>query len=209
MKELTLELTSRCQLTCPWCSSYRDTPIDMNFEDVINHLDLAHGEGFSSVRFSGGEPTLHEYITPIIKHARTLGFNITLLTNGMNRYFNMGIDKYEIQWQIFNVHIIKWYNNMCKADNNMSINVVNVTEAHIGPAINFAGRFDIPIHIMKLQDSGAARLNKKILHEVHISITGDSGCNYNNKKLIRPDNTILHCSADKTNNTCKYCKEQL
>lgn len=205
MKEVTIELTSKCQLKCLWCSSAYDKEYELLPEDVTKILDDCKKDGFTHVRFSGGEPTLYKHLNDCITYAKKLGLHITLLTNGINRYYNYQIDRYEIQYQ--NIQYVKdsliWLMNKNK-DSEICINVVNVKEAHIDEAMKFCEIHKIPLHIMKLQLSNAALLNKDKLTPLTISITGDKGCQIDNKLLIQPNGNIIKCASEKSNIKCEY-----
>ncbi len=196
-KTLTIELTSKCQLNCMWCSSKYDKEYELPFKDIIKILEDGRCEGFTHVRFSGGEPTLYPDLNACIIYARRLGYYITLLTNGIIKYCNMGIDKYEIRWDSSVIRNILWLKNIMNRD--VTINVVAIRESGLIEAIEFGMTYNIPIHIMKLQKSGNAKIimNDNTLHEVDISSTGDSGCRKNDKRLILSNGTVYCCSSDK------------
>ena len=88
--------------------------------------------------------------------------------------------------------------------NKIIINVVNVREADMPNAIKFCIFHNIPLHIMKLQLSNNALKNKDLLTPIDISITGEKGCDINNKTLIMPNGKIIRCASEKSNIKCEY-----
>ena len=83
---LTLELTYRCPLHCPWCSN----PLD--FEKYGNELSteewkkvLRDGRKLGSLQlgFTGGEPMLRDDIEELVAEAENLGYYTNLITSGI------------------------------------------------------------------------------------------------------------------------------
>lgn len=83
---LTLELTYRCPLHCPWCSN----PLD--FDKFKNELSteewkkvLSEGRAMGSLQlgFTGGEPMLRDDIEELVAYADELGYYTNLITSGI------------------------------------------------------------------------------------------------------------------------------
>lgn len=83
---LTLELTYRCPLHCPWCSN----PLD--FDRYGNELSteewkkvLRDGRKLGSLQlgFTGGEPMLRDDIEELVAEAENLGYYTNLITSGI------------------------------------------------------------------------------------------------------------------------------
>ena len=83
---LTLELTYRCPLHCPWCSN----PLD--FDSYGNELTtgewkkvLHDGRKLGSLQlgFTGGEPMLRDDIEELVAEAENLGYYTNLITSGI------------------------------------------------------------------------------------------------------------------------------
>lgn len=83
---LTLELTYRCPLHCPWCSN----PLD--FEKFRNELTTAEWKrvlqegrkmGSLQLGFTGGEPMLRNDIEELVAEAEGLGYYSNLITSGV------------------------------------------------------------------------------------------------------------------------------
>ncbi len=83
---LTLELTYRCPLHCPWCSN----PLD--FDKFKNELSteewkkvLREGRAMGSLQlgFTGGEPMLRDDIEELVAYSDGLGYYTNLITCGV------------------------------------------------------------------------------------------------------------------------------
>ncbi len=83
---LTLELTYRCPLHCPWCSNplnfddYRD---ELSTEEWKRVLRDARAMGSLQLGFTGGEPMLRDDIEELVAEAEELGYYSNLITSGM------------------------------------------------------------------------------------------------------------------------------
>ncbi|WP_431770897.1 radical SAM protein [Streptomyces cucumeris] len=82
---LSMEITSRCQLTCPsQCYAMAGPTRDhgsMTAEDWHRLIDEAAALGTSAVQFIGGEPTLHPAFTELVKHALRVGLRVRVYSN--------------------------------------------------------------------------------------------------------------------------------
>ncbi len=83
---LTLELTYRCPLHCPWCSN----PLD--FDKFKNELSteewkkvLVDGRKMGALQlgFTGGEPMLRNDIEELVAESEKLGYYSNLITSGI------------------------------------------------------------------------------------------------------------------------------
>lgn len=81
-----LEITNRCNMSCPVCftDAHRNGP-DLAFDEIERRLDkLLEIAGSIPLQISGGEPTLHSQLGDVVALARSKGFrNIELVTNGI------------------------------------------------------------------------------------------------------------------------------
>ncbi len=75
-------LTSRCNLSCPYCIWKRNEPDCMTTEQVLALHRQAAASGFRGAFLWGGEPLLRADIIQILEHARSLGWFVSLATNG-------------------------------------------------------------------------------------------------------------------------------
>jgi PqqA peptide cyclase len=83
---LTLEMTYRCPLHCPWCSN----PLD--FDKFKNELTteewkkvLREGRAMGALQlgFTGGEPMLRDDIEELVAYSTELGYYSNLITSGI------------------------------------------------------------------------------------------------------------------------------
>ncbi|MCX5231476.1 radical SAM protein [Streptomyces sp. NBC_00233] len=82
---LSLELTSRCQFTCPGQCYAEAGPTkghgSMSTQDWHRLIDEAVALGTSTVQFIGGEPLLHPAFTELVAHALRVGLRVRVHSN--------------------------------------------------------------------------------------------------------------------------------
>ena len=81
-----LEITNRCNMSCPLCfTNPQPKAADVGLDEIVKRLDsLLDVAGPIPLQISGGEPTLHPQLAEVVAEARRRGFrNIELVTNGM------------------------------------------------------------------------------------------------------------------------------
>lgn len=85
-----LDLTNRCNLTCPVCFANANASgyvFEPSFEEVHKMMVTLRSERpvpCSAIQFAGGEPTIHPEFLRIVRDARELGFaQIQVATNGI------------------------------------------------------------------------------------------------------------------------------
>jgi len=85
-----LDLTNRCNLTCPVCfananaSGYVFEPTRAEVYKMMEVLRAERPVPCSAIQFAGGEPTIHPEFLDIIRDAKALGFSqIQVATNGI------------------------------------------------------------------------------------------------------------------------------
>ena len=77
-----VEVTDRCNLTCPGCYRQRlegDKPLESLKEDILLCKKIT---GCDTMVIAGGEPLIYPYITDVIRYIASLGLKPLLLTNG-------------------------------------------------------------------------------------------------------------------------------
>jgi hypothetical protein len=85
-KELTIEITSSCDLECSVCStnSVHDRSSELSTRDIESIL--TEFPDFKKVRLSGGEPFKHPYLLDIVKLLKKQNKRIEILTCGVKDY---------------------------------------------------------------------------------------------------------------------------
>lgn len=80
-----ITLTANCNLRCVGCRYGRDfmPGAQLPWPVVRDLLDDAKTLGIQGIRLYGGEPLLHKDLCRIVAHARSLGLNPWLTTNGI------------------------------------------------------------------------------------------------------------------------------
>ncbi|MFE6274091.1 radical SAM protein [Streptomyces goshikiensis] len=85
LRFLSLEITGRCQLTCPSLCYAGSGPTrshgTMSDEDWFRTIDEAVALGAEEVQLIGGEPTLHPGFAPIAQHALDSGLRVRVYSN--------------------------------------------------------------------------------------------------------------------------------
>ena len=80
-----IEVNSACDMNCPLCFSEAGPGFSLTLEEVeeiLDHLIATEGNP-EVVQFSGGEPSIHPQIIPMMKAAQDRGIaNVMLNTNG-------------------------------------------------------------------------------------------------------------------------------
>ena len=192
MKELTLEITSKCQLKCPWCSSEASPKGEhVDLGRVVSRL-REYRESCNVVRLSGGEPTLHPRLHEIVGESKRLNYQVVLLTNGLERYLHRLIDEYVVH--IVSDEGLKFLRVLRNANYLVSGQVVLVrgNEFWVGEGIERCLALDIPIKLTVLQKQGRG-IGCEPLELV--SWTGIHGCLKENKITITHDDRVITCSA--------------
>ena len=85
-----LDLTNRCNLTCPVCFANANTSgyvYEPNFDQVVKMMQTLRDErpvDARCIQFSGGEPTVYPQFLDVLRKAREMGFtHIQAATNGI------------------------------------------------------------------------------------------------------------------------------
>jgi pyruvate-formate lyase-activating enzyme len=80
-----LHPTRLCNLACLHCYS-ESGPKEkaaLELESLTNALPLLKAEGYNLISLSGGEPLTYGPLVPLIDYAHTIGFRVTMITNGL------------------------------------------------------------------------------------------------------------------------------
>ena len=80
-----IEVNSSCDMACPLCFAEAGPGFSLTLEeveDILDHYIAAEGDP-QIIQFSGGEPSIHPLIIPMMKAAQRRGIpNVMLNTNG-------------------------------------------------------------------------------------------------------------------------------
>ncbi len=80
---LLLEPSQKCNARCPFCYHWQeDGASELNLDEIQRLLTEAWDMGCRFLYFSGGEPTLFRHAEAALAVARTVGFKVSLTTNG-------------------------------------------------------------------------------------------------------------------------------
>ncbi|MGE5650426.1 MAG: pyrroloquinoline quinone biosynthesis protein PqqE [Bacillota bacterium] len=84
---LTLELTYRCPLKCPWCNNPLDfkdyAQRELSTEEWKRVLREGRALGALQLGFSGGEPLQRDDLEELVAYADQLGYYTNLITSGI------------------------------------------------------------------------------------------------------------------------------
>ena len=78
------EVTNECNYGCKYCifaSTGRKPEGELSTDEIFSALQQLKNEGFSHIKFTGGEPFLREDMIDILKEADRLGFQFDISTN--------------------------------------------------------------------------------------------------------------------------------
>lgn len=83
----TLPVTERCNISCAFCfnrlTEEGGKPREMSLPEILDRLRDVKRQGFHTVSFSGGEPTLHPDLPEAAREAERMGFQVLINTNGL------------------------------------------------------------------------------------------------------------------------------
>ncbi|HEB51661.1 MAG TPA: radical SAM protein [bacterium] len=84
-RQITIAITAACNFRCRGCRYGRDFMLGerLGLQTVRECLDDAAAAGVATARFYGGEPLLHPDLPAMIHHARSLGMEPYVTTNGV------------------------------------------------------------------------------------------------------------------------------
>jgi MoaA/NifB/PqqE/SkfB family radical SAM enzyme len=87
-KKLIMNVTYVCNNHCTFCAVGTRTQIDGHPTRQREHLEAYRKEGVTMVDFDGGEPTLNPELIPLVRYARSIGYErINVTTNGRLCYY--------------------------------------------------------------------------------------------------------------------------
>ena len=77
-------ITSACDSSCLYCASANKPPAsdELNTNEALHLVDQIYDFGASWLGISGGEPLLRRDLFEIIRYAKKIGLNVSIITNG-------------------------------------------------------------------------------------------------------------------------------
>jgi radical SAM protein with 4Fe4S-binding SPASM domain len=86
LKEIKIELTKKCPLSCIHCSSdaSSENTLQLTLDSVLTLINQAAALHVQSIAFSGGEPLLWPWLKETIKACKSLGLHCSLYSTGIN-----------------------------------------------------------------------------------------------------------------------------
>ena len=83
IETVNLHVWGKCNLKCVYCyGTFPERPRSLPLASWCGILDELRESGVRRVTFSGGEPTLHPDLASMLRHARTIGLQTSIITNG-------------------------------------------------------------------------------------------------------------------------------
>jgi len=223
MIELTLEITNKCHQECAWCSTSA-TPngkhADTEWLRHVLHrvaIECAPKGEPITVRFSGGEPTLHPDLGQLIDYASGLNYRIVLLTNGQQRSSTPASDRIKSPNRLAFMHpkINQYWVDIVNQRSidateylrgnlwessprtvlGMHVVLAEGNRTNVWRAVRYAMRptiFPVKLRLLVLQQQGRGADCQPI---DWLTWTGDHGCQAKGKITVTPEGEVSSCSA--------------
>ena len=89
LKEVVIEITERCNLSCIHCGSdcvFQKANNELSTLEWKSALDQLAAMHVEKVVFSGGEPTLKKDFAEILVYASQIGLKVGFISNGLGRF---------------------------------------------------------------------------------------------------------------------------
>lgn len=84
MKKIEIVLWYKCNTPCEFCASRAMGGAGFTTKQAANLLSLYRAEGATAVDFGGGEPTLRDDLTALVRAAKKIGYkHVGVKSNGM------------------------------------------------------------------------------------------------------------------------------
>ncbi|HKX54595.1 MAG TPA: radical SAM protein [Xanthomonadales bacterium] len=80
-----LHPTVRCNLACLHCYSESDPQQGkgLDADEICHALQVLRSEGYAVISLSGGEPLVYQPLGQVIEFAKSIGFRVTMISNGL------------------------------------------------------------------------------------------------------------------------------
>ncbi|MDH5451356.1 MAG: radical SAM protein, partial [Candidatus Bathyarchaeota archaeon] len=142
---LDLALTYRCNNSCVHCYSGKATASrELSTEEWKRVVNRAFDLGIPQILFTGGEPTLREDLTDIIRHAEAVGLVTGLVTNGrqledsgyVRKLFEAGLDYAQVTLESHKPEIHDAITKVPGSWNESVAGIRNLLETSIYTSVN-------------------------------------------------------------------------
>lgn len=141
--ELSLYLTSNCQLNCDFCfmnDLIRDKNSYIPLEKALKIIDMFVDNGIESISLLGGEPLLYDDILRICDYIESKRVHFTITTNGilLDEKFLRSIKEYRYLKLVFSIINLSDRNSMYsnKILNQIKKNIILASKMGIRTSIN-------------------------------------------------------------------------
>ncbi|MBN1385440.1 radical SAM protein [Candidatus Woesearchaeota archaeon] len=163
------EVTNICNLRCKTCfnNSGQKRPDEMNTEQVLRTLDGFRRNNVMDIRFTGGEVTCRPDWFEILRHAKDLGFAVSINTNGVYRNDETpeNLASLELEQITLSVDGDRQSHDMIRGDGNYERTVSSMQRLHdlgahlrINTILTRSSAESIP-HILDLASRYAEEIN--------------------------------------------------
>ena len=81
--KINLHITQNCNYRCKYCFAHFSKKVDLKVDAWKDILDNIKNSGLiDAINFAGGEPVLYHGFREILDYAHSLGFSLSIITNG-------------------------------------------------------------------------------------------------------------------------------
>lgn len=74
-------VTRNCNLRCEYCNVWKKRFSDLNLEDWCREIDVLAKHGCAHISLTGGEPTMRDDLTDLIRYINKKGISVSLVSN--------------------------------------------------------------------------------------------------------------------------------
>ncbi|MFW6014417.1 MAG: radical SAM protein [Candidatus Nanoarchaeia archaeon] len=82
-KAAYLQITRKCNNRCIFCSN-PEFESEPGYNSLVKQINNLKKEGINEIILTGGEPTISEHLTDILKYIKEVGLNVRMISNGVN-----------------------------------------------------------------------------------------------------------------------------
>lgn len=176
--ELWIHLTNRCNLACPFCysSSGFSGERSLDKDSILRFVSEIPIMERKRIVLSGGEPLVYQDLIPLVQELKSLGFKITLISNGtIGGEFYPELVKYLDTFQFSVDGTTEQINSITRGKNHLEVTIQNINYAHdlgmdnivVSFTSNKFNIFDLP--------NMAKFCNKNHVNHIHVTRIIPSG----------------------------------